>query len=634
MSLLADFIARHLPSSKAHADGWQARCPAHEDARPSLAVSSGADGRILLHCHAGCETSAVLAALGLSEADLFPPKASAPDLPRRQVAEYIYRHPDGAPAFRVVRYEPKSFRQHAADGQGGWRPTRDGAADVVFQLDLIQGHSRIAVVEGEQDVLTLRKWGIPATCNAGGAGKWRAHHSQQLQTAGVTRVVLVPDNDAPGERHMHEVAASLRAIGIGVQWCALPDLPPKGDVTDAVARGLSREALKAALQGAPEYVPPADLALVTVADDTTATPAPRTLPLLTIRDLSARVAASGPQRFLLRGIFPAGDYGVHSAEAKSQKTWTAGDAAISVASGTPFLGHFAVDTPGHVLLFIGEGGEAAILRRLRAIAAAREIRVEDLPITVCARAPHFGDNAHMRQVADALAEVPTALVVIDPYYLAARGINAQSVTEAGALLERVQHVCQDARTSLLVVHHHNRSREAKGAMRMSGAGPAEWGRVLILGEALSRHTDQATQATDVITRLDFVGGQIADQSWRIRRRIWADDPDDLNSPLHYDVTVEGAEDTETHHPASDEPLPPAAAKVLDALRAAEGPCQQHELVDIVVRLFGHGLRRETVSKALNDLERRGLAASIATGGQFSPKLWKAVEDDTEKRGAA
>lgn len=632
MSLLADFIARHLPSAKAHADGWQARCPAHEDARPSLSVSSGDDGRVLLHCHAGCETSAVLAALGLTEADLFPPKAPAPDAPRRQVAEYIYRHPDGTPAFRVVRYEPKSFRQHAADGQGGWRPTRDGAADVVFQLDLIQGHSRIAVVEGEQDVLTCRKLGIPATCNSGGAGKWRAHHSQQLQAAGVTRVVLVPDNDQPGEKHMHEVAASLRAIGIGVQWCALPDLPAKGDVSDAVARGLSREALKAALQGAPEYVPPADLALVTTIDEPT--PAPRTLPLLTIRDLSARVAASGPQRFLVRGLFPAGDYAVHSMEPKRQKTWNGLDLGVSVASRTPFLNHFAVDTSGHVLLFVGEGGEAAILRRLRAIAAARQLQVEDLPITVCARAPHFGDDAHMQQVATALSDVPTALVVVDPYYLAARGINAQSVTEAGALLERVQHVCQDARTSLLVVHHHNRSREAKGAMRMSGAGPAEWGRVLILGEALSMHTDPATQATDVITRLDFVGGQIADQSWRIRRRIWADDPDDLNSLLHYDVTVEGTEDADTSRPAADEPLPPATAKVLDALRDAQGPCQQRELVDIVVRLHGHGLKRETVSKALNDLERRGLATSISTGGQFSPKLWKAVEDDTEKRGAA
>lgn len=49
-----------------------ARCPAHEDRSPSLSIAEGADGRALLHCHAGCETSAVVAALGLEWSALFP----------------------------------------------------------------------------------------------------------------------------------------------------------------------------------------------------------------------------------------------------------------------------------------------------------------------------------------------------------------------------------------------------------------------------------------------------------------------------------------------------------------------------------------------------------------------------------
>lgn len=53
-------------------DRWIARCPAHEDRRPSLTVRALADGRILLHCFAGCETEAVLSALGLTFAELFP----------------------------------------------------------------------------------------------------------------------------------------------------------------------------------------------------------------------------------------------------------------------------------------------------------------------------------------------------------------------------------------------------------------------------------------------------------------------------------------------------------------------------------------------------------------------------------
>lgn len=50
---------------------WTAHCPAHEDRSPSLSIATGRDGRILVHCHAGCSTEAVLEAAGLRMADLY-----------------------------------------------------------------------------------------------------------------------------------------------------------------------------------------------------------------------------------------------------------------------------------------------------------------------------------------------------------------------------------------------------------------------------------------------------------------------------------------------------------------------------------------------------------------------------------
>tara|TARA_B100000780_G_C21054421_1_gene423572 strand:- start:282 stop:683 length:402 start_codon:yes stop_codon:yes gene_type:complete len=49
---------------------WMACCPAHQDKSPSLAVTEAAD-RLLVYCFAGCETSDVMAAIGLNVADLF-----------------------------------------------------------------------------------------------------------------------------------------------------------------------------------------------------------------------------------------------------------------------------------------------------------------------------------------------------------------------------------------------------------------------------------------------------------------------------------------------------------------------------------------------------------------------------------
>ena len=58
---------------------FQARCPAHRDRLPSLSIAEGRDGRVLLHCFAGCSTDAILAALKLSRRDLFqgPPASKA-----------------------------------------------------------------------------------------------------------------------------------------------------------------------------------------------------------------------------------------------------------------------------------------------------------------------------------------------------------------------------------------------------------------------------------------------------------------------------------------------------------------------------------------------------------------------------
>ena len=74
-----------------------ARCPAHDDRSPSLAVKDGDGGRVILHCFAGCETEDVLNAIGLTFADVMPERIGAehsykplkPRFDARQVLECI-----------------------------------------------------------------------------------------------------------------------------------------------------------------------------------------------------------------------------------------------------------------------------------------------------------------------------------------------------------------------------------------------------------------------------------------------------------------------------------------------------------------------------------------------------------------
>ena len=51
---------------------WIAKCSAHDDKSPSLALTELSDGRILIKCFAGCETQTILANIGLTMEDLFP----------------------------------------------------------------------------------------------------------------------------------------------------------------------------------------------------------------------------------------------------------------------------------------------------------------------------------------------------------------------------------------------------------------------------------------------------------------------------------------------------------------------------------------------------------------------------------
>ena len=58
-------------------DRWLARCPAHQDRRPSLSIREGDDDKTLVHCFAGCSVEDIVAAARIDITDLFPPRAAA-----------------------------------------------------------------------------------------------------------------------------------------------------------------------------------------------------------------------------------------------------------------------------------------------------------------------------------------------------------------------------------------------------------------------------------------------------------------------------------------------------------------------------------------------------------------------------
>jgi len=178
---------------------------------------------------------------------LFTPK----DLPLQEVATYDYKALDGHLLYQVVRFEPKTFRQRRSDGNGGWLWNLDGVSRVLYRFPELLNKQSVVLCEGEKDVDAAWALGIPATTNCGGAGKWSEAYTDHLKRLGTARIAIIPDNDVPGRSHADQAAKSLSAVGIQVRVVLLPDLAPKGDLSDYLHAGHSKDDLLGIIRSTP-----------------------------------------------------------------------------------------------------------------------------------------------------------------------------------------------------------------------------------------------------------------------------------------------------------------------------------------------------------------------------------------------
>lgn len=254
--------------------GWITGCPAHDDRRPSLSVSEGDDGRVLIHCHAGCSTNEVLDATGLTASDLYPEdsvssqhNASKPlnsgscaDAPsRKRTGRAFPSQQDAVAAFEgklgsadarwdytdverrvigtVLRWDTsdgKTIRQLSKVDEG-WVHKAMPEPRPLLGLPFSDDASAIFVVEGEKCVDELVGLGLTATTWAGGSN---AVQKSDWTALSGRDVIIIPDNDRPGWQAAEDIArtlqslsppATVRVLSMPTLW---PECPEKGDVAN------------------------------------------------------------------------------------------------------------------------------------------------------------------------------------------------------------------------------------------------------------------------------------------------------------------------------------------------------------------------------------------------------------------
>lgn len=331
----ADLLLSKLDQVRPTANGFSARCPAHDDRVSSLSISGG-DGKHLLYCHAGCSIEEICAAIGIEQRDLF--EDSQP--PSRIAATYDYTDEHGNLLFQTVRYEPKDFRQRRPDGRSGWIWKLGDTRRVLYHLPGLLAAPDVVVCEGEKDVETARAWGFVATCNPMGAGKWRDEYSEFLREK---RVVIIADADEPGRKHAENVAQSLQGKATSVKVIELPDAK---DLHEWASKGGTSDELLKTIHLAPTWGQHKS----------------STLPWRQAFK-SVDQMEQGDVRFLIDQILPEGVTFI-GALAGVGKTWFALSIAKALTTGKPFLNNFKVPEPLHVIYLIPEVGERPFRKRL------------------------------------------------------------------------------------------------------------------------------------------------------------------------------------------------------------------------------------------------------------------------------
>lgn len=241
---------------------YKALCPFHPDSDPSFSINSDTGQ---FHCF-GCQASGdafqfygklkgiesfdgqvrgIAAEFGISSNG----KKSGPG---RIVKTCDYVNAEGALLYQAVRMEPKSFRQRRPDGKGGWIWNMQNVDKVLYRLPEVLQAGLVVVVEGEKDADNLFNLGLTTTTNVGGAGKWQHEYSVPLKGKDVA---ILPDNDEPGRNHAEKVAGMLHGIAKLVKVIELPGIPEKGDVSDWINAGGTKEALLNMIEDAPLWEP-------------------------------------------------------------------------------------------------------------------------------------------------------------------------------------------------------------------------------------------------------------------------------------------------------------------------------------------------------------------------------------------
>ncbi|MBX9681318.1 MAG: AAA family ATPase [Gemmataceae bacterium] len=169
-------------------------------------------------------------------------------------------------------------------------------------------------------------------------------------------------------------------------------------------------------------------------------------------------------RWLVQKVLVAGQNCIVGAPKKCLKTSTSIDLAISLATGTPWLGQFACPTPERVVLLSGESGEFTIRETARRVCLHKGLELATVDVHWLFRLPRLALAAEIDELRRGLLALGATVCIIDPLYLcllAGSEAKASNLFDMGPLLLAVGDACKSAGCTPILLHHTSKPSQTK-----------------------------------------------------------------------------------------------------------------------------------------------------------------------------
>lgn len=441
--------------------------------RASSSAKSAAGGKTI---HARLDAAVGAVAWGLQQNHKLPEKPKPANV-------WTYYNAAGAEVGAVVRWDlaaGKEIRQLRVEG-GGWVSSAMNEPRPLYGLPLVAAADPmqpVFIVEGEKSADAGQALNLCCITSSGGSSA--ATKTDWKPVQGLP-VVIIPDNDEPGESYAADVArlclaagaSSVKLLRLPTIW---PDCPPAGDLHDfsEAMDSQSADQLAAVLLSA---------AVEPVAAEAAEESVPEAVRLFEIVDSAAFDAADLNQEFWIEGILAAGQPQLWGGPSKTLKTSLLVDQCLSLAAGVPFLGQYTVPEPKRVLLLSSESGGFTLRETARRICSAKNLNLAALGdhLQWGFRPPQLTDVNHLAALTEFIGQQKFDLVAIDPAYLSLAMDSAEAANQfaVGALLQRLT-TLQAETGAVPVLAAHFRKFNAPGELptleNIAGAGFGQWAR--------------------------------------------------------------------------------------------------------------------------------------------------------------